>query len=152
MIGKWILVWEPVKSVTFDHTAPSYGEDARRFVENQRGGIGSKRANAEPDLLLVPGRELSIRRAQRKLATARPQEVPAELDVIPTNEIDPRPSVDHELPNTACAMTVVRLDLWGGPPDRAGWYVDETFRPPGPSFQMFRRASRGIGRGRPFPD
>ena len=58
MIGKRILVWEPMKSVPFNHTAPPYGEDARRFIENQRGGIGSKRTNAESNLLLFTGREL----------------------------------------------------------------------------------------------
>jgi hypothetical protein len=138
MIGKRSLVWEPMKSVTFDHTAPPYGEDARRFIENQRGGIGSKRTNAESNLLLFTGRELPIRRAQRKLATARPQEVLAELDVTPANEIDPRPSVEHELPNPACSKTVVRLDLRGCSPDRARWYVNETFRPPGPFLQRLR--------------
>jgi hypothetical protein len=72
MVGKRGLVWKPMKPVTFDHTAPPYGEDARRVIENQRGSIGNKRANVEPNLFLFAGREFPICRAQRELATAWP--------------------------------------------------------------------------------
>jgi hypothetical protein len=72
MVGKRGLVWKPMKPVTFDHTATPYGEDARRVIENQRGSIGNKRANVEPNLFLFAGREFPICRAQRELATAWP--------------------------------------------------------------------------------
>ena len=101
-----------MKTVPFDHATPPYGEDARRFIEDQRSGTGSKWTNVESNLLLLAGRELH---AQHKFATARPHEVLAKLDVPTASEINPGPRVEHKPPNSASAKTVAWLILGGAP-------------------------------------
>jgi hypothetical protein len=145
VVGKRILVWKPMEPVPFDHATPSYGEDAWRIVKDQRSGIGSKGTNVESNLLLFTGRELPIGRAQRELATARPHEVLAKLDVATVDEINSRPRVEHKPPHPASARTIAWLDLGGCSPDRTRWYVNKIIRPPGHSLQTSGRGDRGIG-------